>query len=242
MSAEPAAASLLDRPARGRVVERTRRIRLGDVDRLGQLRFDATARYLQDIATDDADDAGLDRRFGWLVRRTLIRVGTPGGLGEELTVATWCTGLGRSWAERRSELRGAKGAVLDAVSLWVQIDVSSGRPAPIAEDFTDAYATASGERRVSARLALPAAPGPTARRRSWTVRSVDLDPFDHVNNAATWSVFEEAFDLTNRVGTAELEYPHPITRRGDHELARDGDDLWLIQEGRAAAVGRWRPG
>ena len=45
-------------------------MRLGDVDPSGRLRLDAIARYLQDVASDDAADAGLDT--GWVARRTLI--------------------------------------------------------------------------------------------------------------------------------------------------------------------------
>ena len=58
--------------------------RLGDVDPAGALRFDAVARYLQDVATDDAADAELSPTAGWLVRRSLVVVERPAALGEEL--------------------------------------------------------------------------------------------------------------------------------------------------------------
>lgn len=220
-------------------MEQERRVRLGDVDRLGRLRFDSIARYLQDIATDDADGAGLDRRYGWLVRRTLIASTTPATLGEDLAVATWCTGIGRSWAERRTELRGSKGARLDSVSLWVQIDTSSGRPAAIADDFLDAYAAACDGRRVSARLSLETTPQESSSARPWVVRATDLDPFDHVNNAATWAVLEDGVELGDRCGRAELEYPRPITAAADHTLRTNGTDVWLLEAGETAAVARW---
>ena len=57
MTADLPATELPERPATGRVVVRTRPVRLGDVDERGRLRLDATARYLQDIATDDVNDA-----------------------------------------------------------------------------------------------------------------------------------------------------------------------------------------
>jgi len=216
-------------------------VRLGDADREGRLRLDSTARFLQDIATDDADDAGLDRRFGWLVRRTLIRTTTAATLGEGLRIATWCTGIGRSWAERRTELRGSKGAAIDTVSLWVQIDVTTERPASIAGDFLNAYGEACDGRKVSARLALDTEIPQSAAARPWTVRSTDLDPFQHVNNAATWEIVEDALDLGDRAGIAELEYPLPITPGAEHQLWATDRDLWLTEDGVVAAVGRYTP-
>lgn len=243
-SAAPAV-EFLPRPAAGRVFTNDVSVRLADVDCNGNMRLDATARTLQDIATDDASDAGLDRRFGWLVRRTLIATHQPARLGESITVATWCSGIGRSWAERRSELIGDRGAAIDAVSLWVQVAVETGRPARIGPDFTDAYAGAATGRTVSARLALPSPPERTAQQ-SWTVRRTDLDPFGHVNNAATWAFLEEtaAMDQTDRIGRAELEYLQPIEHDADLALVAEHTDdtitAWLLDGGVRSAA-RWTP-
>ena len=74
MSAIAGASELIE-PTPGTRSFRTERVvRLGDVDPGGRLRLDATARLLQDVASDDATDAGLDGAWGWIVRRTLIEV------------------------------------------------------------------------------------------------------------------------------------------------------------------------
>lgn len=248
----PGATELLAPPVDGRLFADVRRVRLGDVDRRGRLRLDATARILQDIATDDAADAGLDRRFGWLVRRTLLDVASPATLGETLDVATWCTGLGRSWAERRSSLVGDRGARVDAVSLWVQIEVATGRPARIGGDFTDAYGSAAGGRTVSARLSIPPlqADAP-AGTRPWTVRRTDLDPFEHVNNAANWDFLEEVAALdaeeSSRRGRAEMEYLQPVTHVMSPTVStlvgpRGGVTAWLHDGDQALSAARWTPG
>ena len=95
------ARELLPLPPRGRRYRAHRTVRLADVDPAGELRLDAIARYLQDVASDDALDAGLPNPFGWIVRRTLIRVDHAARLGERVDLTTYCTGSGRSWAERR---------------------------------------------------------------------------------------------------------------------------------------------
>jgi acyl-ACP thioesterase len=222
-------------------------VRLGDVDRNGRLRLDATARFMQDVATDDASDAGLDRAYGWLVRRTLIDTSHPARLGERITVSTWCTGIGRSWAERRTQVIGDRGASIDAVSLWVQVETRTGKPARIAADFLAAYAETAGGRTVSARLAIPG-PDSTRTEVSWPVRRTDLDPFGHVNNAATWEYLEEAaaLDASPRIGRAELEYLRPV-EHGDRDpglvtqVHGAVTTAWLVSGSSVRAAARWTP-
>ena len=62
-------------PGRGRRYVGARRVHLGDVDGTAELRLEALARFLQDVATDDADDAGLSERGGvWVVRSTDVEI------------------------------------------------------------------------------------------------------------------------------------------------------------------------
>jgi len=241
MTASPArpATELLPLPVVGRRFVGSRTVRLSDVDASGRLRFDAVARYLQDVASDDANDADLPNAMGWVVRRTLIRVDRPCALDEELELTTFCTGTGRSWAERRTSIAGASGGAIEAVSLWVQIDVTSGRPARLGDEFFESYGAAAADRIVSSKLTLPAPPS-GARSAAWQFRRTDLDPFDHVNNAAQWVVPESVIDLGDGRGTAELEYLVPA---GLHELALciDGTSAWLVDGGRVVSAFRWSP-
>ena len=116
------ATELLPLPAAGRTFSAGRTVRLGDVDPAGELRLDAIARYLQDVASDDAIDAGLSNALGWVVRRTMIRIDRPLTVGEPLSLVTFCTGTGRSWAERRTTIADQHGAAVEAVSVWVHVD------------------------------------------------------------------------------------------------------------------------
>ena len=215
-------------------------MRLGDVDPSGRLRLDATARYLQDVASDDAADAGL--QTAWVARRTLIDVRRPAVLGERLELTTFCSGTGRSWAERRTSVAGASGARIEAVCLWVQVDAASGRPTPLTAVFDEHYGEAAGGRRVSSRLVLPPPPAGAAVR-SWIVRAVDIDPLDHVNNASQWAILEEVLSAGPRSGTAELEHVLPIDAGTPVELhvaAEDGSTwAWLVAGGRVHAAARY---
>lgn len=231
MSVLPAT-ELLQWSGSGRRYTTRRTVRLGDVDPAGELRLDAVARYLQDVASDDALGADLPNALGWVVRRTLIRVTAPGVAGDEIELTTFCTGAGRSWAERRTTLRSDAGTAIDAVSLWVQVDVASGRPARLPDEFGTIYGPAAAGRQVSSKLSLPNRPTPDARReRSWRFRRADLDQFGHVNNAAALVVAEERLPAGARRGTFEIEYLGAADATTEYEVtvASDRDLVWLTR-------------
>jgi acyl-ACP thioesterase len=56
----PPATELVERPTGGRVFTLNSRVRLGDVDRRGRLRLDATARFMQDVATQTTSASTVD--------------------------------------------------------------------------------------------------------------------------------------------------------------------------------------
>ena len=210
------ATQLMPLPAGGRRFTGSRPVRLGDVDPTGRLRLDAVARYLQDVASDDAADAGLDT--GWVARRTMIEVRQPAVLGERVELTTFCSGTGRSWAERRTSLTGAAGASIEAVSLWVQIDATTGRPTALGDVFHMNYGEAAAGRHVSSRLVLPPPDGTSTR--SWMVRAVDLDPYEHVNNASQWAILEEVLPAGSRSGHRRTGARPPHRRRHARRAAR----------------------
>lgn len=237
------ASEFLPPPARGRTHSTTRTVRLGDVDVTAELRLDSIARYLQDVATDDALDAGLGNAMGWLVRRTMIRVERPARLNDRVALTTYCTGSGRSWAERRTTITGCDGsdALIDGVSLWVQIDMQSGRPSRLTDQFHTIYGEAAGARQVSSKLSLPK-PAPDADGETWNFRTTDLDPFEHVNNAAQWSVTEALLDRAGmqRRGTGEIEFVAPAGLAATL-IVGDGDIAWLVNDGAPTTSLRWTP-
>ena len=151
---------------------------------MGRLRLEALARFLQDIATDDADDARLSERRGvWVLRSSDVEVRALPVYHETVELATFCSGTGPRWAERRTQLLGDRGARIEVAALWVFVDPSRGRPLPLDDDFHDRYGESAGGRRVRGRL-VHGAPAPAAQVRPWPFRASDFDVLDHVNNAA----------------------------------------------------------
>ena len=245
---EAGATTILPRPDHGRVFEAGRRVRLADVDLRGRCRLDATARYLQDVARDDSADGALPEALTWVVRRTLLYVHRSARFEEWLDIATWCSGYGSRWAERRTDLRGEHGAHVEAVTIWVFVDAESGRPSPLPDGFHQLWGETAGDRRVSARTTLPTTWPAEAREEPWHVRYSDLDVLAHVNNAAHWTAVEEAID---HVGMgrgrlrAELEHGAGVDRGADVRLrwiaVDQGVDAWLTVDGTSGSVASVRP-
>ena len=212
-------------PAEGRAYSARRRVRLSDMDRLGRLRLDAVARYLQDVAIDDVQETGWGiPEHLWFVRRIRIDVLQPFLADRDVELTTWCSGVAAIAAGRRWSVTGDAGGRIEVDSVWIHLDAAAN-PARI-EDF-GVYAEAAAGRPVSTKLELPDPPA-AAKRISWPLRSADVDLHGHVNNAVYWQAFEE---LPERLGVdprqplqGELDYRGPIDL-GEHvDLVVFADD------------------
>ncbi len=197
-------------PDGGRRVTRERMVGLSDTSTSGRLRLDALARYLQDVARDDVNDAGLVGN--WVLRRVALALGDVPRIGERVSLTTFCSGYGSRWAERRTTVATDERIAVEVVSIWVYVD-DAGRPAPLRDWFFDQYAAAAGGRRVSPRLRHGPPPERGADRRVWPLRVTDLDVLAHVNNAASWAAVEDELGRRQpgrRVVRAEMEYRAPV--------------------------------
>jgi acyl-ACP thioesterase len=239
-------------PAGGRRFTGRARVRLGDVDRDGRLRLDATARFLQDVANDDAMDAIPDDAMNWVLRRSTVEVVSWPGFREDLTLTTWSSGVGSRWAERRTSIEGDRGGRIEAAALWVHVEPATGRPLRLPASFAAIYAEAHGGRVVHARTrhASPpsGAPGEELLSAPWAVRAADIDLVGHVNNAVYWQMVEEILPpgLVAAGLHAEVEYRGGLEPGEGVELAwragvDGGVDLWVNGGAGVAASARMKP-
>ena len=222
------------RPTQGRRYTHRRRIRLSDAGPDGVLRLDGVARYLQDVATDDWAESGLDPRDTWVVRRTALRVADGGRwpeLAEMVVLTTWCGGAGPAWAERRTDLEVDGALMVEAVALWVPLD-TSGRPMRLRKEFHTVYGEAVAGRRVPGRV--HGAPVPAdATTRPWPIRLADLDVVGHVNNAAVWAAVAEV--VGGPVTSAALTHHGPVEHGHAVTLATKPGRMWLTADAEVKA-------
>ena len=245
--------------AEGRSYHASRRVRLGDVTPAGRVRLDAVARYLQDIAGDDVDDAGISGEAAWVVRRTSLEVRHRPEYEDHLDLVTWCSGTGAAWAERRTTVSMAGRAVIEASSLWVCMDPVTLRPKQLDQRFFAVYGQTPQSRTVPSRLRLPARPpaettsrppAETTSRppsettsRRWPLRRADFDVLGHVNNAVAWVALEEqvaAHGSARSIVRAQVEYRQAIgsSDAGDPTDA-DPTELNVVSLNQDGVVGAW---
>ncbi|MDE0269075.1 MAG: thioesterase [Acidimicrobiaceae bacterium] len=232
IKADTGATVITPQPTVGRVFKTTRRVRFSDISSDKKIRLDALAGYLQDISRDDSADAEYPQPIDWLVRRTLIQITTLPRFHERLNLSTWCSGLGKRWAERRTKIRGDQGSLVDAVSLWIHVDPTTGIPRRLPDNFYKIWGTSAKGRKVSARLLLPTTIPAHSRRLPWSMRYSDLDMLNHANNAAHWSALMEAVTyLKHSPNTSDEQQTttSKATRTSDHDLNHNSN-------GQAAAI------
>ncbi len=219
---------LVAHPGAGRRFERPVTVGLADTAPSGRVRLDALARWLQDVALADVVDAGLGETALWVVRRTRLAVTRFPRFGETATVSTFCSGIGRMWAQRRTTVTTAGGALVEAVALWVHLDPASLRPTPFSARELEIYGPSAAGRDVKARLRHPGPPEGAASR-PWHFRSTELDVADHINNAAYWAVLEDEL-LAGPEPAAidvELEFRTPA-QPGEHAVRSAGAQRWVV--------------
>ena len=217
------------RPEGVRAYSHERAPGVADCAPTGRVRLDAIACWLQDVAYADVDDAGVAQAAVWVVRRSRIGVKRFPRFGQRFELTTFCSGIGRMWAERRTDVVkvGETSPIVQAVSLWVHLDTQRWVPTPLSASEIAIYGGAP-ERKVGHRLRHPA-PESTEGGTPWNFRATECDIADHVNNAAYWAPLEDellAGPEPERLDV-ELEYRTPA-QPGDKRVLRSGDRRWIV--------------
>lgn len=214
------------------------------------MRLDAVARFLQDVATDDALDAGL--ADGWVVRRTTMTVARLPRFREDVDLVTVCTGLALTAAERSTDLAVDGTAAVETVSLWAFVG-HDGRPSRIDRAAFARAGIPADSPRVSTRLHHPDPP-PGLVRRPWPQRVADVDVLGHVNNAVSWAVLEEVLAdrgvAVRAPFTAEVEFRSALAPTDDPEVVvaggtgAAGDEVraWILCGDAVRTSARYSPG
>jgi acyl-ACP thioesterase len=222
---------LVPHPGIGRVYEEAMLAGLADAAPGGRVRLDAMARWLQDVALNDVVDAGVGESALWVVRRARIAVARWPRFGDAVTLRTWSAGMGRMWAQRRTDMAIGDEVAVQAAAVWVHLDPATGRPTPLSPAELEIYAPSAAGREARARLHHPA-PAAEAASVPWTFRSTELDIADHVNNTAYWAPLEaELLAGAAEPAALDVEIEHKTPAQpGAHRFVADGPHRWVVDE------------
>ncbi len=226
----PAPAEIVPEPGVGRLFEWRMRPGVADVAPSGRARLDAIARWLQDVAYLDVVAAGFENRGAWIVRRTRIKADVLPRFGEDLVLRTFCSGIGRFCAERRTVIEGARASV-QTVATWVYLDPERLVPMRFDDEFVAIYSESARGRGASVRLRHPGPPA-DAGAEPWIFRAADLDLAGHVNNSHYWGAIESDLLGGEEPGAidAEIEHLGPA-QAGEAVILRGAGGTWIADGG-----------
>jgi acyl-CoA thioester hydrolase len=240
------------------VHERAFRVRHYECDMYGHVNHANYLRYMQEAAFDASAAVGysletyqaMDRY--WLIRDTDIEYLSPLRFGDTVQVKTWVVDFRRVRSRRVYELyrEGNGEMVARAQTDWVFLKQETGRPATVSPEMVAAFLPDGPPADAPKRDPFPEPPAApdgvlTHRRRvAWR----DIDPAQHVNNAAYLAYMEDAGVQT----AAHYGWPFPrmmaagfaiVARRYRIEYRQPallGDELevvtWVSDVKRATAV------
>ena len=146
--------------------------------------------------------------------------------GEPFELRTFCSGIGRFSAERRTSIRGDRAAV-ETVARWVCLDPERGRPMRFPPDFLAVYEKSAAGRDANVRLRHPDPPD-DAKRSAWSFRATEMDPAGHINNSHYWTPLEEelAAGPEPEAIDAEIEFRDPAMP-GEAAILRGDGSIWI---------------
>ena len=180
----------------------------------GILDCSSIINYFQDCSTFQSEDLnrGLaylqSKNRVWLLNSWQLNILQPAKLGDLITLGTWAHDFKGFYGYRNFIMKNETDKVLAvANSIWIYIDVETGKPIKIPKD----YAVASGygmeppypmdyaDRKVEF-------PGEYIEHPSFPVIKANIDSYNHVNNGQYVKIAEEYLPDHFMVQAMRVEY------------------------------------
>lgn len=214
------------------ILEKTYAVGPGETDPAGRCRPSALSAFLQDAATEHAQDLGVSRevllaRGGvfWVLARSWFSLTRPILSGERLRVRTWPRGTRGAMFYRDFDLDIEGRPVGEAVTAWVMADWSARRPV---RPQTVAGLLIPSAPELAKAVSLGKLPRPDTLTPAGDRRAMysDLDINNHVNNVRYTDFVCDALRLERRpeAWMAELQ----VNFQAQLEA---GEDLRLFTSG-----------
>jgi acyl-CoA thioester hydrolase len=118
----------------------------GDIDEQNHVNNTVYLRWIQDVATahwKSLASAESQAAIGWIVLRHEIDYKMPASVGDEIVLRTWVGKASRLKFERFTEVRRKinNQVLAQARTLWVPIDVRTGKPTRVSAELRAQFST-----------------------------------------------------------------------------------------------------
>lgn len=187
-------------------------IRFSECDTEKKITLPGIINYFQDCSTAQSESLGLgidymkEQRRAWILSSWQVVVDRYPELGEKTRIGTWATGFKGIYGTRNFCMKTKNGEMLaHANSIWVFVDVESGRPTRPKEADIRAYGNEPG-------LMMEYAPRKIKRPESavavdtFPVRKYHIDTNAHVNNCQYVQMALEVLTETLHITQVRVEY------------------------------------
>jgi len=122
------------------------KVRFSEVDSQKRITLPAVINYFQDCSTFQSEELGVgfnhleSRHMAWILSSWQIVIKRRPLFGEQITTATWATDFHGIYGTRNFAMTDAAGnAAVYANSIWVYMDVVTGRPSKPGEEQIRLY-------------------------------------------------------------------------------------------------------
>lgn len=203
-------------------VHRSQVIDVSQVSVAGILRLDSLFSIFQGMAVQHTRNIGvevndlLDTGRTWVLNRVVVRFERLPRFEEHVDVHTWSRSIVRFKGVRDYEIHSRGERIVAASSLWVYMDIETGRPARVPAEYADLYsvhedrATSDDVEKIGfEEISHPDFTLPVATRLS------DYDINGHVNNTVMLQYVQTAlyrcFEVQNKLSGLHVQFLHEIS-------------------------------
>lgn len=188
------------------------RVRYSEVDEQGRITAMAILDYFQDCSNFQSEDLGIgieylkEKQLAWVLVSWQIQVERYPMQGEQIRIGTWPYDFKGFYGYRNFLMTDCQGNPLAyANSLWVLLDLKSGRPAKIPQEMGEAYEIEASYpmERLSRKIGIPQE---MEAREPFRVQKFHLDTNQHVNNGKYILMAQEYLPEGFSIGKLRAEY------------------------------------
>lgn len=211
------------------------KVRYSEVDSEGHIKLNSILDYFQDCSFFQSEELGVGLSFmagqklAWVLTSWQVEISRYPAYGEDITVSTWPYDFKSFFGYRNFTIKGAgEELCARANSVWVLLDVKTGRPTRVLQEMADAYEffPQLPMGKAPRKILLPKG---MEAKEPFPVHKYHIDTNQHVNNGKYVCMAQEYLPRGFVTGKMKTEY---------RKAAVYGDMIYpfAVQEGNKVTV------